>query len=451
MTETIVALATPNSQSALGIIRVSGSMVLELCEKSCGLPSPTPRCAHLTKYTSLEQNTLDQIIMVYFEKGRSFTGENCMELTCHGNPIVLEEILSDLIHRGCRLANPGEFTYRAFQNGKIDLTQAEAIADLIGAKNKQALTLANRNLEGNLSKKIDNLQTTILKQHSDIEAFIDFPEDDLGEEKTTQIITNLQEICSELSRLIEVGKKTAVFNRKLRVVLVGPPNVGKSSIFNKIIGLDRAIIDQEPGTTRDFIDYNINLGKVNIQLYDTAGIRETNLKIERQGIERTYELIKDADLVLVVLDRSLPYPTIIDHEIKNSVKDKKSLLILNKSDLQNNINIAGSYLEEIPKTEVSVTNEESILNLTNQITSCLLEDSLVDNEFNLSVNLRQSNALSKALVYIQNSIENIKTEETIEFAIPDLKESISLLGEIVGNKDNEDMLDLLFSNFCIGK
>jgi len=450
MTETIVALATPNSQSALGIIRVSGWMVLELCEKSCGLPSPTPRCAHLTKYTSLEQNTLDQIIMVYFEKGRSFTGENCMELTCHGNPIVLEEILSDLIHRGCRLANPGEFTYRAFQNGKIDLTQAEAIADLIGAKNKQALTLANRNLEGNLSKKIDNLQTTILKQHSDIEAFIDFPEDDLGEEKTTQIITNLQEICSELSRLIEVGKKTAVFNRKLRVVLVGPPNVGKSSIFNKIIGLDRAIIDQEPGTTRDFIDYNINLGKVNIQLYDTAGIRETNQEIERQGIERTYELIRDSDLVLVVLDRSLPYPTIIDHEIKNSVKDK-SILILNKSDLQNNINIAGSYLEEIPKTEVSVTNEESILNLTSQITSCLLEDSLVDNEFNLSVNLRQSNALSKALVYIQNSIENIKTEETIEFAIPDLKESISLLGEIVGNKDNEDMLDLLFSNFCIGK
>ena len=450
MTETIVALATPNSQSALGIIRVSGWMVLELCEKSCGLPSPTPRCAHLTKYTSLEQNTLDQIIMVYFEKGRSFTGENCMELTCHGNPIVLEEILNDLIHRGCRLANPGEFTYRAFQNGKIDLTQAEAIADLIGAKNKQALTLANRNLEGNLSKKIDNLQTTILKQHSDIEAFIDFPEDDLGEEKTTQIITNLQEICSELSRLIEVGKKTAVFNRKLRVVLVGPPNVGKSSIFNKIIGLDRAIIDQEPGTTRDFIDYNINLGKVNIQLYDTAGIRETNQEIERQGIERTYELIRDSDLVLVVLDRSLPYPTIIDHEIKNSVKDK-SILILNKSDLQNNINIAGSYLEEIPKTEVSVTNEESILNLTSQITSCLLEDSLVDNEFNLSVNLRQSNALSKALVYIQNSIENIKTEETIEFAIPDLKESISLLGEIVGNKDNEDMLDLLFSNFCIGK
>ena len=255
MTETIVALATPNSQSALGIIRVSGWMVLELCEKSCGLPSPTPRCAHLTKYTSLEQNTLDQIIMVYYKKGRSFTGENCMELTCHGNPIVLEEIINDLIHRGCRLANPGEFTYRAFQNGKIDLTQAEAIADLIGAKNKQALTLANRNLEGNLSKKIYNLQTTILKQHSDIEAFIDFPEDDLGKEKTTQIIANLQEICSELSRLIEVGKKTAVFNRKLRVTLVGPPNVGKSSIFNQIIGLDRAIIDQEPGTTRDFIDF----------------------------------------------------------------------------------------------------------------------------------------------------------------------------------------------------
>ena len=144
MTDTIVALATPNSQSALGIIRVNGRMVLELCQKTCGLPSPTPRCAHLAKYTSLEQNTLDQIIMVYYEKGRSFTGENCMELTCHGNPIVLEEILNDLIQHGSRMANPGEFAHRAFQNGKIDLTQAEAIADLIGASNKQALSLANK-------------------------------------------------------------------------------------------------------------------------------------------------------------------------------------------------------------------------------------------------------------------------------------------------------------------
>ena len=451
MTDTIVALATPNSQSALGIIRVSGNRVLEFCEKTCGTPCPIPRYAHLTKYTSLEQDILDQVILVYYEKGKSFTAESCMELSCHGNPIILEEILSDLIQRGCRLANPGEFTYRAFQNGKIDLTQAEAVADLIGAKNKQALLLANKNLKGNLSTKIGILQTSILRQHSNIEAFIDFPEDDIGEEKTAHIIANLQGICSELSDLIEIGKKTDAFNRNLKVVLVGPPNAGKSSIFNKIIGVDRAIIDQEPGTTRDFIDYNINLGKVSIQLYDTAGIRETDQEIERQGIERTYQLIKDADLVLVVLDRSLPYPSIIDHEIKNGIKDKKSILVLNKSDLQNTINISDSYLDEIPKTELSVTKEDSIQDLTNQITSCLLEDSLLDNEFNLSVNLRQSNALSKALVCIQNSIENIKSEETIEFAIPDLKESISLLGEIVGSKDNEDMLDLLFSNFCIGK
>ena len=174
-------------------------------------------------------------------------------------------------------------------------------------------------------------------------------------------------------------------------------------------------------------------------------------RLKGKGIERTYQLIKDADLVLVVLDRSLPYPSMIDHVIKNGIKDKKSILVLNKSDLQNTINISGSYLDEIPKTELSVTKEDSIQDLTNQITSYLLEDSLLDNEFNLTVNLRQSNALSKALVCIQNSIENIKSEETIEFAIPDLKESISLLGEIVGSKDNEDMLDLLFSNFCIGK
>jgi tRNA modification GTPase len=349
------------------------------------------------------------------------------------------------------MANPGEFAYRAFQNGKIDLTQAEAIADLIGAKNKQALFLAKKNLEGNLSAKIDNLQNSILRQHSDIEAFIDFPEDDLGEEKTAQIITNLQRICSQLFELIEIGKKTDAFNRNLRVVLVGPPNAGKSSIFNKIIGMDRAIIDQEPGTTRDFIDYNINLGQVNIQLYDTAGIRETDQQIEKQGIERTYELIKDADLVLIVLDRSLPYPSFIDKEMHREIKDRKSIIVLNKSDLPNNIEITGSYFNELPKTEVSVTEGKSILKLTDEIRKCLLDDSCIENEFNLSVNLRQSNALVKSLACIQKSIVNMQSEETIEFAIPDLKESISLLGEIVGNKDNEDMLDLLFSNFCIGK
>ena len=451
MTETIVALATPNSQSALGIIRVSGAMVLELCEKSCGTPSPTPRYAHLTKYTSLNEITLDQVIMVYYERGKSFTGENCIELTCHGNPLVLEEILKDLIERGCRMANPGEFTYRAFQNGKIDLTQAEAIAELIGAKNKQALSLAKKNLEGNLSTKIGILQSSILRQHSDIEAFIDFPEDDIGDEKTSQIITNLQDICSELTKLTEIGKKTSAFNRSLRVVLVGPPNAGKSSIFNKIIGLERAIIDQNPGTTRDFIDYNINLNQVNIQIYDTAGIRETNQEIEKQGINKTYELIKSADLVLVVLDSSVPYPSFVIDEILKIAGDKKAILVLNKSDLQNKIEIGSEDLTKIPKIDVSVKKDNSILSLTDRIESCLVDDALIEKEFNLSINLRQSNALNKSLACIQNSIKNLKSEETIEFAIPDLKESISFLGEIVGNKDNEDMLDLLFSNFCIGK
>ena len=173
--------------------------------------------------------------------------------------------------------------------------------------------------------------------------------------------------------------------------------------------------------------------------------------IEKQGIERTYQLIKDADLVLVVLDRSLPCPSFIEKEIKREINDEKSIIILNKSDLPNKIEITGSYFNELPVTEVSVTKNKTIQKLIGEIKNCLLKDSFIEKEFNLSVNLRQSNALIKSLVCIQNSIENIKSEETIEFAIPDLKESISLLGEIVGNKDNEDLLDLLFSNFCIGK
>lgn len=451
MTDTIVALATPDSQSALGVIRISGKKALEISEKACGNPSPTPRYVHLTKYKSAQNETLDQIIMVYYEKGKSFTSENCLELTCHGNPVLIKEILNDLLKRGCRLANPGEFTYRAFTNGKIDLTQAEAIADLIGAKSKQALMLANKNLDGNLTNKIRQIQSQILVQQSNIEAFIDFPEDDLGDEKNRQVITSLRDISSELTSLIEFGKKINVFNRDLKVVLIGPPNVGKSSIFNRIIGMDRSIVNHEAGTTRDFIDYKINLGMVTVRLYDTAGIRKAEQQIEEEGIKKTHLLIQDADLVLIILDRSLPYPSGVDLEIALDIKNKKSIVVLNKSDLPKNIDMSESNFRHLRTTVVSTNEKESISSLTGLIQNLLLEEYKTENEFNLSVNLRQSSALLKAQNAIQKSLETLEVGNANEFSVPDLKEAISCLNSIVDTKDNEDMLDLLFSSFCIGK
>ena len=276
MTDTIVALATPNGESALSLIRVSGEKALEIASQACDLKSPTPRHSYLTKYSSLENETLDQVIFVFYENGKSFTSEDTIEIICHGNPILIKEIVNDLLARGCRMANPGEFSYRSYTNGKIDLTQAEAIAEIIAAKSKQSLSLATKNLDGNLTQKIAELQNKILNQQSFIEAFIDFPEDDLGDEKTAEIIKSLNVVISDIEALIKTADRIQAFNRNLKVVIVGPPNAGKSSIFNCIVGKDRAIVDQNPGTTRDYVNQVIEIGNTYVELIDTAGIHQTD-------------------------------------------------------------------------------------------------------------------------------------------------------------------------------
>ena len=450
MNDTIVAIATPKSESALSIVRISGEKSLDLCRDACKLPSPTPRHAYLTKYTSLQGDILDQIILVYYENGRSFTSEHIIEITCHGNPFIVKEIVNDLIDRGCRIANPGEFSYRAFKNNKIDLTQAEAIAQLIGAKNKQALSLANKNLSGNLSERIINIQNKILKQQSIIEAFIDFPEDDLGDDQKIQVIKNLKELLIEINDLIVHAKKTDVFNRSLNVAIIGPPNAGKSSIFNHIIGSERAIVDKKAGTTRDFIEKKIQLGCININLIDTAGIRNTEENIEKKGISKTIELQRAADLVLLVFDCSLPFPEYLDTNLEHLIVNENVIIVLNKSDLGNNIEFSNIKFKENVKIKTSIKEIESLSLLQKAIEENLVGESKSYTELSLSVNLRQSHALENASHSLEECIFNL-SKESIELSIPELKDSIKYLGEIVGDTDNEDMLDVLFSNFCIGK
>ena len=450
MTDTIVALATPYIESALSVIRVSGELCKSLAKDSCAVPSPTPRHAYFTKYISLHNEVLDQIVVVFFEQPKSFTGEDTLEITCHGNPIIIKEIISDLIVRGCRMATPGEFSYKAFNNGKIDLTQAEAIAELIGAKNKHAISLASKNLEGKLSEKINLIQATLLEQQSRIEAFIDFPEDDLGEDQTDKIIIKLQSIASELEDLICIAKKIDAFNRTLKVSLVGPPNAGKSSLFNKIIGSDRALVDKTEGTTRDYIDQMVNLGSVTIQLHDTAGLRDTISTVEKKGIDKTKALVESSDLILLVLDSSAPYPSDIESEIRN-LNENNTILVLNKSDLVREISLKDSSVQNLDQITTSVKNIESIELLNDKIELMLADKNDDIKEFSLFVNARQSNAIDHSKSSVEKSIKHLKKNQSIEFAVSDLKDSIDFLGEIVGRKDNEDMLDTLFSTFCIGK
>ena len=451
MTDTIVALATPNGESALSLIRVSGEKALEIASQACDLKSPTPRHSYLTKYSSIENETLDQVIFVFYENGKSFTSEDTIEIICHGNPILIKEIVNDLLARGCRMANPGEFSYRSYTNGKIDLTQAEAIAEIIAAKSKQSLSLASKNLDGNLSQKIAELQNEILNQQSFIEAFIDFPEDDLGDEKTTEIIKSLNVVISDIEALIKTADRIQAFNRNLKVVIVGPPNAGKSSIFNCIVGKDRAIVDQNPGTTRDYVNQVIEIGNTYVELIDTAGIHQTDETIEKEGIKKSITLLKEADLVLIVFDGSLPYPIEFDDYIDDVLYEKKAVLIQNKADLPLKINFNTSSLSKLTKISTSKDDSVTIDNLLNTVEEILLHDLENTNELSLSVNLRQSSALKSSLDSLEKCTHNLANNADLELCIPDLKDSINYLAEIAGSKDNEEMLDLLFSNFCIGK
>ena len=451
MTDTIVAQATPEGISALAVIRVSGNLTRGLLLEACNLPHPTPRHAYYKRYLDLNGNSPDQIIVTYFESGKSFTSESSIEIICHGNPIIVNEIISDLLARGCRIADPGEFTFRAYQNGKIDLIQAEAIAELISAKSRRALELANKNLNGNLTETIREIQQNILIQQAEIEAFIDFPEDDLGEEQNSKIIIELDLIQSKIINLIKISKRIDIFNRKLNVVLIGPPNAGKSSIFNKIVGSERAIVDINPGTTRDFINHTVNLEDLEFELYDTAGIRENAKDIEKIGIRKSEEILRIADLIVMVLDASQPYPTKFEKQIEEIISTEKVLIVLNKNDLQQKLN--SQSLPNILKDMIytSTNNYESIEKLIGEIKVKLHKNFEIKKEYNVSVNLRQSNLLKLALIPLKSCIAKLNNQIEIELCVPDLKESIDKLSEIAGEKNNEDMLDVLFSSFCIGK
>lgn len=451
MPDTIVAQATPTGESALSLVRISGDLSIQIMEQACGVRSPTPRHAYYKNYTSNKGSTLDQVIVTFYEENKSFTSEKSLELTCHGNQLIVEKIIDDLILKGCRIAAPGEFTLRSFLNGKIDLTQAEAIAELIGAKNEAALELANKNLAGGLSKEITKIQDECIKQHARLEAFIDFPEDDIGDDQHESVYKEFCSIQKRISRLIDISEKTNAFNKEINVVLIGPPNAGKSSIFNCIIGTERSIVNEIEGTTRDYIDYNLKLKKNHIKLFDTAGIRNTKEDIEQKGITKTLDLIRTSDLLLLVLDSATPYPSDIEYQIKNIIDKDKTLIVLNKSDLNTILSLEKSCLKNFQTLNTSIENPHTIENLIDVIDSHLDQRFNQNMEHNFYVNVRHTVALQNAFQNLEFVLTNLKNNSEIELSVPHIKATVEELGLIVGQKDNEKMLDALFSSFCIGK
>ena len=448
--DTIVALATPSGESALGVIRVSGHLAEKIAKLSCNKDDILPRVATLVEYKSKAGDLIDQVLVTYFEVGKSYTGEELIEISCHGNPLIEELICKDLMDRGCRLAEPGEFTKRAFLNGKIDLSQAESVAQIIAAKNEHSLALAHRNLRGELSDKLVHIQQSILELQASLEAHIDFPEDDLGEEDPSGTQDQTNHIINELKSLLEQAQRTRLLQRNIRVVLVGHPNVGKSSLFNALAGKNRAIIHTQAGTTRDYLETEIKVRDKWITLVDTAGVHVTEDEIELAGIELTKDQADQADLLLWVTDSSAPHPTLLPEAFSFYIENKPTLLLKNKIDLGDSgwkpdINI------RLPEILLSLKDSNDVSNVEKAISEMLDEMIKPGMENEFLIGTRHENLIVSCLRDIEIFLENLNDGIGYELSLKFLTSARDYLDQMIGFKSNDDMLDLLFGKFCIGK
>lgn len=449
MTETIIAQATPSGESALGILRVSGPLALHIAGSSLGTPSPSPRMAFLRNYRDLEKKILDQVVFTFFEKGRSFTGEDVLEICYHGNPLISKMISNDLLAQGCRLAQPGEFSKRAFLNGMIDLSQAESVAAVISAANEEMLMLAQQNLRGILSERLKSIKNALLEVEASIEAYIDFPEDDLGDQKEERCRFRLEETVRELEFLIEQAARTRLLEQNVRVALVGNPNVGKSSLFNLMIGEKRALTHSDAGTTRDYLESSLKVGSQWITLVDTAGLRQTTNEIEEQGIAFTINQVEQAHLILMIIDGSDPSPTLSILEKITGMKEKKIIVVKNKCDL-GAFDLNSESFQGYPLVETSC-KELTGLNLLFDAISKELSEYITTSDKEVLVTERNRKLIHNSLLLIKQCLQEWKDGNDEEFVVGYLRDAREKIDLIIGKSTNEDMLDVLFQNFCIGK
>ena len=444
--DTIVANATPLIPSAVGIVRISGEDALKIGKQIFTLPKEIQeRKAYFGKVIDLDGSVLDEGLFIYFKAPKSFTGEDVVEIYPHGSVPVIKKIIENVIALGGRLANPGEFTYRAFLNGKIDLTQAEAIADLISAKTEKASKAAVKILEGKLSKQINFLKETLLNLISLIEAEINFPED-VEEIDSQLIVENLLNLEKSINKLLGSYKKGNLIKEGIKLAIVGRPNVGKSSLFNALVGYERSIVSQYQGTTRDFIEETLKIKDIPVILLDTAGIRETSEYVEKLGIERSKQKIEEADIILFVIDGSEGF-TDEDKKIYDEIKNKTHIVVINKADL------ITKPLDIFEKSDIIVYTStitlQGIKDLEEKIVEIL---GITETEDEIFINLRHYTLLKQAIEKIQKIIENINfLIENKEILMLDLQEVLNYLEEIVGQITTEDVLGNIFSKFCIGK
>jgi tRNA modification GTPase len=465
--DTIAAISTPLGEGGIGIVRLSGKEALPIVEKLFSSPkgrkleeSGSHTLTHGFISNPQTGSRVDEVLVAVMRAPMTYTRENVVEINCHGGILPLRKVLELALQHGARLAEPGEFTKRAFLNGRLDLSQAEAVMDLITAKTGEAAKIALEQLSGGLSEKIAGLRDRVTSVCAHVEAYIDFPEEEIAPASMDRILSEIQDIRDGLVELSKSFEEGRFFREGLKVAIVGRPNVGKSSLLNTLLKRDRAIVTETAGTTRDVLEEYLSIKGLPVRIMDTAGIRETHEMAEREGVLRSLSAIENADIVIAMIDGSAPMNA-EDKAVLEKVTDKRSIIAINKSDLP----AAQPYLE----TALRAYSEDAV-NISAKTGSGL--DSLKDKILTLSMagthktqtgspfdespgvivtNVRHKIAIDRAVAALNNGASALRAEMPLEIVAVEMRDALDRLGEIVGSVTTEDILNRIFSEFCIGK
>jgi tRNA modification GTPase trmE len=452
--DTIAAISTPKGEGGIGIIRISGDKSFEILSKIFNTKNPNKDLGfYKFNYGFIHDKgkIIDEVMIVRMKAPKTYTCEDVVEINCHGGYFVTEKVLELVLKNGARHAEKGEFTKRAFMNGRIDLSQAEAVMDLIHGKTEKSISLSLDQLRGDLKNKINNFKKSLLDVTAHVNVVLDYPEEGIDDPLPENLRKNLEKVYEEANLLIESYDKGKKIKEGIKTVIVGKPNVGKSTLLNSLLREERAIVTHVPGTTRDIIEEIINIKGIPLVLTDTAGIRKTDDIVENIGVEKSKQLIEKADLILLVLDASEKLEK-EDMEVIEKIKEnnKKTIVLLNKIDLERKLDLSSYNLENI--VEISAKDNIGIEEMEDKIYSYIVEEDVENTSEKLIItNIRHKTALEKTKEAVKNIFETIDTGMPMDLISVDLKEALDSLSEITGEISSEDILEHIFGNFCVGK
>jgi len=457
--DTIVGISTPPGEGAIGIVRMSGDKAMAIIKQL--FINKNKEVVESFENRKLTygmivdgEDIIDEVLVACMKAPHTFTREDIVEINCHGGVVPIRRIVEALLKQGCQMAEPGEFTKRAFLNGRLDLAQAESIMDMISAKTAKGFDVAFQQMEGALSKTVRELREELLKILAHVEVNIDYPDEDIEELTYADLLKDLKTIQPKIDHLLSSSEAGRIIRDGLSTVIVGKPNVGKSSLLNALLKESRAIVTEIAGTTRDIIEEYLNIDGIPIKIVDTAGIRETDDIVEKIGVERSKEFFNKADLVLVMLNAGEAL-TDEDREILSFIHDREVIVLVNKTDLDPQIDydelagLLGNHKERIIK--ISVTTGDGIESVEKEISSLVYKGDVKKDENTYVTNIRHKDALERASQSIADAIGSTEIDMALDFIEVDIKNTYEYLGEISGDTLEENVIDKIFSNFCLGK